>query len=781
MDGRLLAAVVGWCGFALFASLRDPVAAAEQSAAAPERGMTQPGGVVVQAAVPQQQGKVAFSHAQHVGDAWFNPANAEVWRDCRGCHQFDEKRQVSAPQQYCDECHGDGNLITAYKKGWEQDLAKSGTKTRAAFRHHTHTMLECRECHLRPDVDRLNDFDIFTGPGQCVRCHAPGAAAAPDPKDPEKKPYHVFRTWRLFRGALDAKTAGELGIPTFTPPQPAGYADYAQKLNTVFAGPKGGLNTTKLEVGGDFDHYDHGDIECVSCHTNVKSASATEIGTGQIPQDGCNKCHYSDAKKTGVRPAPGSKTEVRPLHALGTFLHGDHFAFVANGKQKEGVATAKAYELLRNPQDACAVCHVQSKAGIGVATDDFPFFPDEVKNSKNRYVECIVCHDVAAWKTTEQKGGLVLHDSTDGKLDGNGGSWQGCANCHVFGAKDFARERPMVQVARITSPTFEFSANTHPYITTATGTRRELGDCKECHRAKVPELPSRLERRQFRHATHLPAQPDAKDCLGCHPTASKAEDAGALAVEFRTYTLAGCKTCHLGGTVQEVGRDGPPAERAVEKFPHGPHVAEGAKCTDCHAPDAKGEDITTLPKAKDCSQCHDHQPGGPKAEQLFGDAVGSCVKCHHGDQPGQATTLALPAVRGSTAAANDPRYNAPQSAFAGFLDTQYHPEDVACTECHRAALSPDREIADKGWFGIKLAREDHLFVAGKKKGVHDGQPQKAPQACLQCHWVPRSGLKAAVHGGTAEERAWRQDPMSPATRARFGNDRKGYPGKRANG
>jgi hypothetical protein len=240
--------------------------------------------------------------------------------------------------------------------------------------------------------------------------------------------------------------------------------------------------------------------------------------------------------------------------------------------------------------------------------------------------------------------------------------------------------------------------------------------------------------------------------------------------------------------VREV-EDTAAAPRAVVAFPHGPHVAAGAKCTDCHTLGAGGADVATKPEALACNQCHDHRDGGPRAERLFGEQVQSCARCHHDDAaaganvappaaaaPGTANererapgALAIPAVRGSEAAASDPRYRATQSTFAGFADSQFHPLGGACTDCHRAALAPDPK-----WPGLRVPRADHLF--GRSKSPHAGQVAKRPADCLRCHWKPIDGLEAGVDAVDARLRTFRQNPTSPATRAEFGNDAVGYPG-----
>lgn len=777
MRGRLLALLLAWGSTVGFASFDRPSAEpgraevcpqpadAQRRAPSPVEADGRSAELGTSAAPPafqQDPGRAAkFTHAQHVSEIWFNENTAETFRDCRGCHRFDAEHPVSAPQQECDACHLPGNLTRQFLDGWQNDLAGYRTRTRDAFRHHTHGMLECRECHLPVNTNFLRDFDIVTGPAQCARCHDAAQVAKDD--------HAEVRGLRWFTGAADEAAATRLGVPFRKPPTdlPA----YAKVLVEAFAGPSGGVNTTRLPVGGDFDHYDHGDIACRDCHTNITVASAKEVGTGKIPSDGCAKCHQSDAQATGARVSQVAKKELRPLWSLGAFVHADHYRFLAPGAtRKPDVATAAAYDLLANSKTgACEVCHTQDPAAIGTTQRDFPFAAGQ---SRHRYLDCVVCHDVGAWRTGETAA-APLHDSTDGAADGVASGWTACASCHVFGSADFRSARPQVAVTRATGRTFEFSVHTHPDITQrgidASG-RQALADCKSCHRARVPELPSRLERRAFRHATHLPAAATEQDCRGCHPLAVTAADAVALGGgDFRTYTLAGCATCHLGSTVQEV--DGPaPAPREVVAFPHGPHTKAGAKCTDCHELAGDGADVTTKAKALACNQCHDHQAGGPQAERLFGEPVKSCAACHD-EVPaaGGAPQLAVPAARGTPAAAVDPRYRAEQSTFAGFVDSQFHPLGGTCTDCHRAVLQPDPK-----WPGLRVPRADHLF--GTSKSPHANAARKQPAECLRCHWKPIDGLDAGVDAGSTEERFFRKNPTDQRTRDAYGNDNLGYPG-----
>ncbi len=734
-------------------------------------------------APPQGRDVRRFSHKHHVPEVWFDLGTKEVWRDCRGCHRFGAANPVSAPQQHCDQCHFPTLQDRQATAGWERDLSNYTTRTREAFRHHTHAMLECRECHLPEKTEFLVDFDIVTGPGQCVRCHEEGAAeaAAPVGRDPTPVPFALFRTWRLFEPATDPATAAPLGLEPFVPPQPGDYARYARTLATVFAGPTGGLNTTPLGVGGAFDHYDHGDIACSDCHRNIPTASAFEVGTGQIPADGCAKCHVKDEQRTAAAPATAPKKVVRPLWSLGAFVHSDHYRFLSGEPRRgETVATPAAYEQLeRAGERACQVCHRQDPAAIGLPARDFPFEPGK---SESTYADCARCHAVPGWTTGETRE-APLHDSSDGRV-GAGNGWGECERCHTFGAGDFAGERPRVEVTRTSGRQFEFALMTHPDITVkgvAASGRAALQQCSECHRARVPELPSRLQRRAFRHASHLPADPSPADCAKCHDRVERSATAQTLAGDDRrTYSLAGCTSCHLGSAVVEVDADDvPPVAREVVRFPHAPHVGK-ASCTQCHELAGDGADVLTKASASACTECHDHRRAteGPLTERVFDGEVESCARCHHEDRDGAAALLSLPPIRGSGADANDRRYNAEQTTFAGFADSQYHPLGGKCDQCHEAL--PDEPDRPRNMRGLVRKREDHLKAAKVSPHRLANQAGKQPATCLGCHWTPLRGLEAGA-GGTPQEKFFRTNPADAATRKQYGNDANGYPGDKARG
>tara|TARA_R110002072_G_scaffold4174_1_gene29330 strand:+ start:8452 stop:10797 length:2346 start_codon:yes stop_codon:yes gene_type:complete len=729
-------------------------------------------------AVQGQKAVKPFKHSEHVNRAWQSLAIDEVFRDCRGCHQFSPQNAHSTPQAECDSCHqGAGKLQRQFDKGWQNDLSAYATRTSPAFRHYTHGMLECRQCH-HDEVGLFAHMPVRTGPAFCAECHEKTVTAA----DVNK--------FKWLKGTQDAAFAKAVGLQgAFTEPTDA--AAYAKQLDLVFAGTTGGINTIALPSGGDFDHADHINtgvgaeqgLACAACHTNIRTAGATEVGTGVIPTDGCKTCHIRDAAGAAAAAAKGNKqTDPQPLWSLGTFAHADHFGFLQpDGKRKDKTSSAQAYTDIENQQ--CAACHTYAPVNPGISARDFPF---DGKASKHTYSDCVQCHTVEGWQTGEQQGSTKnppLHTS-------NGGTgWRECAACHELGKPDMAGLRPTESVQRWSERTFVFEGQTHPHITTkgvergqANGDPSLQKDCATCHRAVVPALPTRLIEKAFTHKTHLSANPTQQDCAACHETAQSAANSLALSgTDYRTYSLKSCSTCHWGGdVVEQVVAKEQPKQRAVVAFPHGPHVQAGQSCSECHEPAADGRDMVTLPAALACNQCHKHEAvgGARPTERLLANEVASCIRCHHEDQGGQQVA-SVPPAKGSEAAESDDRYVATQTVFAGFAQSQFHPAGSDCTKCHT------RKDKRGKFASIRVPTGKSHLSASANLGVHadvarGGFGKNAPADCLRCHWKPVGKWADAVgiSSGDPAAKAFRAKPGSPATRERFGNLFRGYPGSK---
>ncbi|HEB53853.1 MAG TPA: hypothetical protein ENI87_11425, partial [bacterium] len=701
-----------------------------------------------------------FQHRDHVLDRWgrLRPGE-ETFRDCRGCHRFDAEHLVSSPREHCEKCHfGTGAL--AFSADSPQRLDGFASRTRPAFRHHTHGMLECRQCHDSDGARRTpTNITLRTGPGQCARCHEKAQARA------------IVGELRWFRPACEDTEAGNAiaracGLErAFTIPTAEQLDAYAARLDRVFVGEREGEGVNALlQPGGGFSHGDHGAVECATCHQGTERSGAGVIAVGQDAAQACGECHQADGGRA-AEFAPVAKVR-RESFALGAFAHSDHYPEA----RQPGVCTEQAYE--RIAEQGCGHCHVYRPERAGFAGRDFPF---AAGSSKHRYVDCRECHDVPGWTTGEALGGpdhAPLHGSTVAAA-GGGGGWGtdgvGCTNCHVFGAADMARTRPEVEVRRWTARTFVFRGQTHPFISTVGGADEVQRDCRRCHRAVVPALPSRLIEKRFRHATHLPKVAagetlPASACTTCHATAATSGSSPELAVDGRTYDLGACRTCHLGGDVREqVAADEGPVARRVVAFPHGPHVAK-ASCATCHEPG--DEDVATRAEALDCSACHDHvadtAADDPRTEHLFGEHVESCRRCH-GDV--EDPSVRVPAIRGSEAP-GDPRRGYEAPGFAGFTTAQVHPFGSRCSTCHQANVVDDRVQA------ILAAEQDFTQVRRLGK-FHDGEGLSKQdllakfgndrQKCITCHWRDNGRLRSG----------WGFDPESREVRTRFGSTEPG--------
>jgi len=772
MHARLVAGIVIlWACVAMAATasgtLSDPV----------RRPGATPDVVAPQGQGQKQNPTKPFKHSEHVNRAWQSLAIPEVFRDCRGCHRFSAEAPHSTPQAECDSCHqGAGKLQREFDAAWQNDLSAYSTRTSPAFRHYTHGMLECRQCHY-DEVGLFAHMPIKTGPAFCAECHEKTVTAADVSK------------FQWLAGIQDAALAKAVGLQgPFT--RPADNAAYARQLDSVFAGEAGGINTVALLSGGEFDHADHINtgvgaeqgLACTACHIGIEEAGVSGTGLGVIPTEGCKACHIRDADGSAAKAAPASeKVDRRPLWSLGTFVHADHFGFLQEGgKRKEQVSSDQAYSDIEGQQ--CAACHTYTPEVAGLSERDFPF---DGESSKHTYSDCVQCHTVEGWQTGEQEGSTEtppLHSSSGGE------GWRDCAACHELGEPDMAGLRPKQSVQRWTERTFLFEGQTHPHITTKGVARGEANgdsslqkDCAVCHRAVVPELPTRLIEKAFTHKTHLPANPTAEHCAKCHSSAQNAANSLALSGDdYRTYSLDSCSTCHWGGDVTEqVDQKAKPLERDVVAFPHGLHVQAGQSCAECHESAADGRDMITKPAALACNQCHKHEAvdGQRPPERLLANEVASCVRCHHEDRGGMQVA-SVPPPKGSADATFGDRYLVEQTVFPGFADSQFHPAGSDCSTCHK------RKDKRGKFAPIRVPTGKNHLMAAKGLGVHadvarGGFGKNAPADCLRCHWKPVGKWADAVGISAGEDaaKAFRAKPSSPSTREKFGNLFRGYPGR----
>lgn len=745
-----------------------------------------------------------FRHKDHVLQNWADAATGpEVFRDCRGCHRFDADNLVSSPQKHCESCHyGNGAIELELAEGNEERLDGFASRTRPAFQHHTHGMLECRTCHKLARDRVTGDLRIRTGPGQCATCHEESQARTA-----------LDQTIVWFRpAAKDVAIARASGLAEkFTIPETAAELDaYAIRLDQAFAGAGEGINALLAKAdpdtgGGDFTHGDHKNLSCKDCHGQIRKAAAADVGTGAIDTKQCGQCH----QRAGGEPNPPAEAPVaasRPSWSLGAFAHSDHYGHI-QGQKKDGVCIEAAYEPFQGDFDStCQHCHKNEPERPGYAGRDFPFRgsgPDG-EGSKHRYQDCQLCHAVPDWQTGELAEG-ALHRSSREPAGVEGARESGwvekrCTECHAFGQPDMKATRPEESVQRWAEKTFVFQGQTHPFITDSLDK-----DCSECHRAVTRSLPSRLIDKKFRHATHLPPGErgfDNAQCVRCHKGAEQSDASANLAGgDFRTYDINECSKCHLGSEVAEqvVAKEQPP-RRSVVAFPHKQHVAH-MQCTVCH--EVGEEDIVTKPAALLCNDCHKHTSGSPEGlaklfeidspslarnlealHHIYDGEAASCANCHHDPEtPNQADVPAIRVFPASEAMTADARYNLRVEEFAGFTAAPFHPQGSECAECHK---NNTYEVGGKLRIRSIIAKSQQFVFGGIRNGrgsFHVGgtdtdvsQFEKPGErvGCMSCHWkATGSGGKIGGYGEYL--------PESRGTRADLGNDVAGYPGTKSLG
>ena len=679
-------------------------------------------GVVAQEAEP-------FTHDAHVQSVWFRGNRGEeVQRDCRGCHAF-EAEQVRDPQPVCADCHYREFALEG--PGFERDLAALREEVQVAgFTHGDHLALACRMCHLASNLGQPpalggKDLPIPGGFGHCAACHGPGS------------------TFGQLSEAVPNRLRGSTG------PKPGWQEAFYAGLNAdARMGP---------EALGRFLHTEHmlavegaitidasvpsttaraADSTCATCHGSIPAASAGDLAEKEYEDAGCRRCH-----KDADGPLEFARgLESRPSLTALTFAHRDHLDAASWTREQ---ASAQAYADIE--RSSCLACH-----GFDDALQTFA-----LREPAWSYATCLGCHAQPPWNAA----GLAADHAERRWWHGN---WERCGACHSFGAGDMESERPTVAVERRRPVAFEILGQSHPFITA--GTERDA-TCAQCHLADVDELPSRVRKRAFRHATHVPAPTeDNRDelrasCEHCHAsrvrtTAGPAEigtklDEAVLDEESElfglTYDPEACIECHRGSAPKPIFAEA--AARNVVAFPHEVHVGSGdpdaPSCVTCHvgssaSPAYLTGDVGVTEGARTCLDCHRHDEGEIAA--FTGGAtksdVESCALCHAQGIPALEAQLDLPRAR-----------------VAGIGGTQFHPADEECASCH--VVDPTALIQEP-------AVPDHVFA--RHANPHDSTPgatQRGPEesGCLDCHW-----------NSIVETMPDDQDPQSAAIRQRFGNE-----------
>ncbi|MFN0143493.1 MAG: cytochrome c3 family protein, partial [Mycobacterium sp.] len=646
-----------------------------------------------------------FLHGNHVQLQWLDRTQAEVARDCRGCHRYVKGEPPRDPQQVCGDCHFpagyQGTFEMQAAAGYEKDFAPLRAAGSPEFTHVDHETMACRECHY-PEGGRFagenEALPIRRGAGECDRCHGP---------KPTDTDFEAVAGRTIDKADLHDRLIKHLNAsPNMKAAAPGAFrhVDHLTNPRASFA---------LSDVGKAQD-------ACSLCHRSVAGAAARGLGGGLFEVEACGTCHRDAAGPLAFTTAPQPASSRSAM----TFAHRDH---LTSGR-KPGVCDDAGYQLIAD--GACSACHafdpIHAPAGhewlVQVAGSAEAAF---------EYEGCVVCHTLEEWRTDRH------------------GEWDTCTKCHTFGKGEMKTNRPTATVSRVARGRFAILSHAHPYITAA---GNGLDDCRECHRAPVPELASRLHERPFRHSTHLPLEPTDKDCQKCHAAVTGQAASGTLGYRlqgqqaYRSYDLGACAECHTGGGV--VPLETAASERSVVEFDHTAHFGKPSidgpamTCGSCHDPrNDLGAVDTALQAAMQCTGCHDHDAAGrhwQKTGKINGTAVTSCVRCHR---------ETVPPIR---AELGDPRLELVRVSGA-----QHHPPQQKCGECHR--VGPVDFPAD---------RENHLLAIGgfDATGHKDRHKSGKEPNCFGCHWI---GWLAGMSG---DDRQW------AIARSTLGGDLENYPG-----
>jgi len=495
---------------------------------------------------------------------------------------------------------------------------------------------------------------------------------------------------------------------------------------------------------------------CTSCHEPLLGADGSALHGERFKQDACGECHTGqDGPLTfGSTLAPGTS-----LAAL-TFSHADHLVFASEGRDPDR-ASYSGYDRIEG--EGCHACHEYEP-------DQRTFMATDVASHEG----CRTCHSSSSWEATQH---------------GEWSEW-GCVDCHTFeSAGQLAFDRPEASVRRRRSGRFVIESQVHPHIAGSDATKTFEGNCSQCHRARVDELPSRLGTRAFSHATHLPPDAEAQHCAACHGArVSLADSSGTISDSVggariaatdavfspmlgSTYDMRACTACHRGGVREAVEIEFEAIEPTrVAEFSHAQHLGKmgprGAvlDCLTCHqVPDQAGAAMVTLPAANACTQCHDHRPG-PNSEssgRALSHEIDRCSKCH---------VETIPAAGGL--------FDVQRSHLASLIGPagQFHPDDRECTECHlvqspglaeSAILEDDHVFAEGGRAREGLVLRKHQHRAGDDpKGFLQGEGV----GCGWCHWT--QGVEGSFDFESVEYRS----DFGNLMQAERGGSTVSYPG-----
>ncbi len=674
-----------------------------------------------------------FPHGRHVPEEWYE-GKAEVARDCRGCHDWSKKTgegRLLEPESTCKFCHV--SVETGPGKG-TPSLSTSPTTLAGireaarkfpSFRHEDHLVdgMDCRACHWDPNYEHLpasqRELDtiwIPSGFGTCLECHDPGKRGG---------------RFARFNDLAQKDGAGKR---------------FRDALNSMPSMEHAASDILK------FRHKDHLETaglsdprSCDACHAATKQATA-ELGANTFGVTSCAECHR-DAATRGLKVS----TSMRRLESGAdlSFHHVDH-------QNKEALDKSKTLKA-----QGCMACHAYLP---GSSTGDYPVRQDLRLDT---FAGCSDCHRKEDVRGKES--GTTFREIKDhGDIGAKPKDKNACVACHDPSRLVTWETNRREDVADRRRPAeFVITRQAHPHITG----EAPKGKCADCHLARIPAIRSRIQKKRFSHASHLPKDnPGFQDCLLCHGSADGAPLSRmefSLGDSVTTYRTDVCMSCHKGVKGEEIETPTFTEDRrSVVRFDHLDHVRlkdanpDANACTVCHEsvaqPDSERREFAYAKGVKDCRACHDHHKtewavrtgGGPEHPHVDGPYVDACVECHE-THDGH---IPVP----------DQKYDLEMYTVTGLVGRQFHPDpsQKKCSVCHVVAptgLRADYPVAGKyERVGYRTKKEFHQKI------------MKTQEPCFACHWAdPKLGDRQAMR--RAERLGLRQ---------REGNDLNGFPGLR---
>jgi len=260
---------------------------------------------------------------------------------------------------------------------------------------------------------------------------------------------------------------------------------------------------------------------------------------------------------------------------------------------------------------------------------------------------------------------------------------------------------------------------------------------------------------------------EAPICLGCHSTASTAED-WERDDTFRIEDGVQCETCHGPGSeyaTEAVMRDRPAALKAGLQLPTSEfcancHIEKGSHVAVLRNPTVdiqKGIAAIAHPKPKNA------RPGGVPANATPGKFVGSaaCGKCHRGEEHGHQYSIwkMSPHARAWSVLAT--AEGAAQAAKAGVTDPL---SDRRCLECHSIGFTTDEGVGCEACHGAGKDYVAEAVMRDRTAAIAAGLSRDPKAACARCHKSAKFNLQQAL-GKIAHPKASRQ--IGAATEPRY--------------